>query len=458
MMGSQVDYDGDGDVEEGIAFELQGLQEVLLASIQAYANEVAGAPIAYSASAYPYFMVDANANGQADEGEGDRYTSWTPRLLKAAYNYQTSVKDPGAYAHGGKYIIQLLYDSIEDLNAAIAQPVDQTAMRRIDPGHFAGSEEASRHWDAEGAVPGTCSKCHSADGLPMFLAEGATISVTPSNGLECSTCHNDLQEFTFYEVESVRFPSGAVVTPEEPETGLCLNCHQGRESGVSVNRLIGDTPPDEQSEDLRFLNPHYFAAGATQYGSEVNGMYQYEGKEYNGFFEHRGQNQCADCHDAHKLEIDALEICAECHDGIEAQEDIYNIREDEVDYDGDGDAAEGLYHEELTMLETLLPAMQAYATETVGTAIAYESHTHPYFFIDTNGNGTADPEEVNGDNRFAAWTPRLLKAAYNYQWAQKDPGSFVHNGRYVIQALYDSLEDIGADVSAMTRPEVEEED
>ena len=58
------------------------------------------------------------------------FDAWTPRLLKAAYNYQTSIKDPGAFAHGGKYIIELLYDSIEDLNTKLAEPVDMTALNR----------------------------------------------------------------------------------------------------------------------------------------------------------------------------------------------------------------------------------------------------------------------------------------------------------------------------------------
>lgn len=455
MEGSQMDYDGDGDVEEGIAFEIAGLQEVLLASIQAYANEVGEAAIAYNAHTHPYFMSDANANGQADEDEGDRYASWTPRLLKAAYNYQTSMKDPGAYAHGGKYIIELLFDSIEDLNGAIATPVDQTAMRRIDSGHFAGSEEAFRHWDPEGAVPGSCAKCHSASGLPTFIAEAVNVSVTPSNGLECSTCHNDLQEFTFHEVESVKFPSGAEVSAEEPETNLCLSCHQGRESGVSVDRAIGDAEPDAVTEGLSFRNPHYFAAGATMFGSEVNGMYQYEGKEYAGFNNHAGTNQCADCHNAHKLEVDA-EVCAECHDDDASLESIENIRDEFVDYDGDGDDTEGVYFEEQQMLENLLAAIQTYAADTAGMAIAYSPTIYPYFVADTNGNGEVDPDEGTRENAYKNWTPRLLRAAYNYQWAQKDPGSFAHNGQYVLQALYDSLEDIGFDVSTMTRPAVED--
>jgi hypothetical protein len=45
-----------------------------------------------------------------------------------------------------------------------------------------------------------------------------------------------------------------------------------------------------------------------------------------------------------------------------------------------------------------------------------------------------------------------LRAAYNYQYSAKDPGAFAHNGLYIIQTLYDSLEDVGGDVSGMTRP------
>jgi len=51
-----------------------------------------------------------------------------------------------------------------------------------------------------------------------------------------------------------------------------------------------------------------------------------------------------------------------------------------------------------------------------------------------------------------AWTPNLLTAAYNYQYAQKDPGGYTHNAKYVIQLLYDSIEALGGDVSAYTRP------
>ena len=67
--------------------------------------------------------------------------------------------------------------------------------------------KAFRHWDAEGEVPGSYeSRCHSAAGLPLFIEEGVSIAQHTSNGLNCTTCHNDLTEFTIYESTEVPFP------------------------------------------------------------------------------------------------------------------------------------------------------------------------------------------------------------------------------------------------------------
>ena len=194
MQGSLADYDGDGDTSEGIAAELEGLQAMLLQGIQAYGTEVAGTSIGYNPAAYPYFFVDTNADGQISDDEAafdNAYKSWTGRLLKAAYNYQMAAKDPGKFAHNAKYMIQLIYDSIEDLNSVLATPVDLTTANRQDPGHFAGNTEAFRHWDEEGEVRAACVKCHTAEGLPMFIHNNATIAVGPSNGFMCSTCHDE---------------------------------------------------------------------------------------------------------------------------------------------------------------------------------------------------------------------------------------------------------------------------
>jgi hypothetical protein len=141
---------------------------------------------------------------------------------------------------------------------------------------------------------------------------------------------------------------------------------------------------------------------------------------------------------------------------VSGEEDLTSIRESAADYDGDGDASEGIYDEITTLYDALHAALQTYAADVVGTPLVYDAHAYPYFFIDTNGNGEPDPEEANYGNRYATWTPRLLRAAYNYQYTSKDPGAYSHNPLYIIQVLYDALSDIGTqvtvDMTGMVRP------
>jgi hypothetical protein len=236
---------------------------------------------------------------------------------------------------------------------------------------------------------------------------------------------------------------------EGAPANLCMQCHQGRQSTVSVNSAIGDAAPDTVVEGLSFRNPHYFGAGATLFGTEAKGAYEYDGQTYLGHHPHLDAGQsCVTCHNAHELGINT-QLCAGCHGGANDPE---TIRMAPTDWDGDADTTEGMAGEVASVGEKLYAAIQVYAADTVGTSIVYDAHTNPYYFIDTNADGVTDEDEVNGDNRYTAWTPRLLQAAYNYQWFQKDPGAFTHNGKYILQVMYDSLSDIGGDVTGLTRP------
>lgn len=457
MDGSRRDFDGDGNVTEGIYEELAGLQALLLTSIQAYALDTAGTALVYAADTPPYFFIDANENGEAEAAEvaaENRFAAWTPRLLRAAYNYHVVQMDRGAYVHASQYAIQLLYDALADLNTRLASPIDLTALERIGAGHFSGAKAAFRYWDAKGAVPGACARCHTENGLPVYLKETVNVLTPPSNRLHCTTCHTDLSTYDLRATGPVRFPSGAVIDSGDPGVNLCLHCHQGRESTVSLNRMLGDATPDTQVKGLRFPDVHYFAASATRWGAEAKGAYEYSGKEYGGFFTHGfGQlNQCKDCHDVHTQEIRST-LCATCHPAATSPEGTHAIRMNQIDYDGDGDSAEGMYYEIETLQSLLLTELQRYARDVTGQAIAYAPKQYPIFFVvDRNANGVADREEIKTDNLFTAWTPRLLRAAYNYQNSQADPGAFAHNGPYIVQTLYDSIEDLGGDVSKLIRP------
>jgi len=112
------DFDGNGK-EEGLAREISNLEGQLYTAIQTYAKNVGGQPIAFTKVAFPYWYADKNGNGRIDPEEvsmANKYPAYTPRLMQAVFNYSYSVRDPGGAYHNARYVLQLLYDSLESLN------------------------------------------------------------------------------------------------------------------------------------------------------------------------------------------------------------------------------------------------------------------------------------------------------------------------------------------------------
>ncbi|MFT5539240.1 MAG: hypothetical protein ACI82H_000757 [Alphaproteobacteria bacterium] len=323
---------------------------------------------------------------------------------------------------------------------------------RASPHANVGSE-AFIHWDKDGAVPVSCAACHSGPGYLDFLGAdrstpGKVDKPAPIHAvIDCVTCHNPKA----INLRSVLFPSGR--RAENPDASArCTVCHQGRQSTPSVNRSVAGLAVDGVHPKLRFINVHYAVAGATLLGTEVKGAYEYAGKGYHGRFKHTvAFNTCTECHDPHSTRV-LVASCSACHKGAPPRA----IRESATDYDGDGDIKEGIAGEITTLHEALGAAIRRYGRDIAGSAIAYTPDTHPYFFVDGNANGVADKKEITRANAYARWTPRLIKATYNYQFIAKDPGAYAHNPLYALQILYDSLEDLSAKVpvglSKMTRP------
>jgi hypothetical protein len=322
--------------------------------------------------------------------------------------------------------------------------------------------EAFNHWNAEGEVPVPCARCHStpgfldyigADGTPPGLDGPAPVGTV----ISCVACHNDVT----IRMDSVTFPSGAVVD-KVGDDARCMTCHQGRESTVSVDAQLAGAEPDTVSAELRFINVHYRAAGATRYGTEAKGAYEYPGLTYVGYFLHDPDSRrCADCHQQHTVRV-MVQACATCHQApqLTTLADLVKIRKNSaLDFDGDGNVEEGIAEEITTLHAALYQAIQSYALAIGGQAIVYSAGTYPYFFNDSNANGKVDPGEAVFPNAFKSWTPRLLRAAYNYQYVVEDPGAYTHNPLYVIRVLHDSLQDLGSkvevDMAGMARPEAE---
>ena len=119
--------------------------------------------------------------------------------------------------------------------------------------------------------------------------------------IDCVACHNT----GTVNKTSVKFPSGITLKNLGAEA-RCMECHQGRESTVSVNNVISNTFKLKDADDdtvvkplmttdaagktvtttFGFRNIHYFAAAATQYGTLAKGGYEYKGQSYDGKFQH----------------------------------------------------------------------------------------------------------------------------------------------------------------------------
>lgn len=307
--------------------------------------------------------------------------------------------------------------------------------------HADSEARAFTRWDNNDPpeIPENCAKCHSTPGYQDFLGtDGSTPGqvdnpAPTSTTVECEACHNEVS----VEKDGAIMPS-KVELVELGRNSDCMECHQGRSSSVQVDELLVGLPPDNVNEDISGPGVHNSPVGPTLYGSEALGGYEYSEKSYSDRYGHVVDfDSCISCHDSHSLRVDP-QRCSACHLGVRTKEDFHNIRASNVDYDGDRDTNEGMAGEIETLEKKLLQAIVHYTSNTSGV----------------------EPLVINGrfvneaGESYSTWTPRLLRGAFNYQYSTKGPGSFVHNPGYIIQLLYDSIEDMGGSLSGMTRPEL----
>lgn len=315
--------------------------------------------------------------------------------------------------------------------------------------HANAAAEAFRHWDDDGEIAASCATCHSGEGFRDFYGlDGTEAGVV--NGpidvggvVDCGTCHNA----GLAQIKEVTFPSG-IVHPVQGVEASCLTCHQGRAAGVDVEKAIADLPPDEINAELRFINPHYATAAATWLGGYGAAGYHYDGQQYSGrFFHARPVESCNSCHQPHTLEV-AFEPCQTCHQADSPQD----IRIARQSYDGSGDTSVGIRSDINANAKTLLEMIEVYAKDVAGAPLIHDGTRHPYFFADANGDGAVDIAE-GGPTVYASWTPRSLRAAFNWKLVTADPGNYAHNPQYSLELLYDSIADLsgplGLDMKAL---------
>lgn len=320
---------------------------------------------------------------------------------------------------------------------------DQAITDWFRSAHADAAAEAFTHWDQDEEIRPACATCHSGEGFRAFhgldgsepgVVEGP---INPGGVVDCGTCHNS----GLADIKNVTFPSG-LVHPVQGVEASCMTCHQGRTAGVDVTKATDSMELDAVSSDLRFINPHYATAAATWLGGYGGAGYHYEGRTYSGrFFHARPVSTCNSCHDPHSLEIE-LEPCLTCHQTNSVQD----IRISRQSYDGSGNVGLGIRSDIQANANLLLDMIRAYADEVVDAPIIYDGTSYPYFFADANGDGVKDLNDGSAV-AYGSWTPRSLRAAYNWKLVTSDPGNYAHNPPYTLELLYDSIEDLSGSLA-----------
>lgn len=303
-------------------------------------------------------------------------------------------------------------------------------------GHANYAGEPFNYWNASGAVPATCAKCHSKDGFVDFVADGTVVATAKlGTTLSCGTCHINGDTPALYTdastrwddlvnnpaLEDVVFPS-ALTADLGDASNICMACHQGRSSTPTVNTRIADG-------NLAFSNIHYFAAAATLFGTDVQGGYEYGADSFIGTQTYRGQNTFA----AHPA---TLTTCTGCHLREGALNHTFvpdvtrcstvSCHTAATTFNALG-GSPGANYADITALKTQLLGVIKASGVTQETG-------YPYFSNIT--------------------TAAQLKACYNWQVADKEPCGYIHNGIYIKQLLYDSIVDLsaGAVTPVVVRP------
>jgi len=349
--------------------------------------------------------------------------------------------------------------------AVSAEPIEEISTKWWASAHADITSESFVHWneDDPAEVPPTCAKCHSGRGFIDYIGQdGSAEFVVDQPGaiesvVSCSVCHSDAA----HALDVAIFPSGVEINGKGMNS-LCMTCHSGMAAGNRVDTIVSGVDPDTVMPDSSLIGPHYKIAAATNLGGDAQGGYEYEGKTYVGAYAHaEGVQTCTECHDPHSLRMNQpydaknANLCSACHSNVTSFQDYKDIYyEDGTDYDGDG-TIEGLYHEIQGVREVLKAAITTYSTEVIGTTLGIGDN-FPYAFIDTNSDGELSEEESAFPNAFKLFTPRLQKAAFNYMFVKYDGGNYVHNGKYVLQLMYDSIADLAevssASTAGLTRP------
>ncbi|GAC1466699.1 MAG: hypothetical protein PVSMB11_02230 [Desulfuromonadaceae bacterium] len=361
------------------------------------------------------------------------------------------------------------------------------------------------------AAPTACFKCHNGLATIDFLGPIDPVTRRPTTksvvwgaaSAVCITCHDPHANgtgttknvrkpvvMTNYTGAGVGVVFGNVFLDNQPvpaTTGnatICIFCHQGRESGLSLFK--DKLAAGRTIAGAGFKNAHYLGTAAMLWGANA---YEYAGKSYSVNASHQSTN-CTGCHMANPTEPVNVgghtwnpnpASCTTCHSAITATVDLptylNNSRATAGTTNYSGNLASVSIAKQIQDLQNYIIKLMAAQTAVVGVAgsgpVFYDDSVYPYFHnvAITSANGAANNHTFG--TSFKGWTLPVYKAAFNLGIAVKglpsagasptntfvvngggvtvpdtsatlipNNSAAVHNYKYIIQLLMDSYTDL----------------
>lgn len=293
-----------------------------------------------------------------------------------------------------------------------------------------------------------CQGCHTNEGFIERVKMGKVDTkkfVRYPSEIGCFTCHapHDTGDFSLRKTSAVTLANGTVFDKEKGN--LCVNCHQARRM-----------PKDE----VRARNIPTDSWGA-HHGPQADMLlgtnaYEFPGKKYSkSVHSALPQANCVTCHmalpngryslapsigghsfrmegEVHERPTVNVAACVSCHADMKQVADKPLFDKKAADYDGDG-KIETVQEEVQGLYEKLLNKQ--------GTGLLQKIKEPPY-----DGKG----KFINSKTQYPI---EVVAALYNYKFVEEDGSKGIHNTKYAVQLLMDSIKALDKNFDDSKRPE-----
>ncbi len=295
---------------------------------------------------------------------------------------------------------------------------------------------------------GGCQQCHTNEGFIEYAETGKVdpkgFVANPSE-IGCFTCHapHEKGDFSLRKADKVTLANGA--TFDKGKGNLCANCHRARRT------------PAQEVKERTIPNDHWGAHHGPQADMLLGtNAYEFPGKKYTKSAHAILPNaNCVTCHMAqpkgryslsprvggHSFRIEGevheaptlnLAGCEGCHKHLkQAQGKVVFASPAAADYDNDG-KVENIQEEVQGLYERLI--------NTRGTGLL-QTMNNPLY----DGKG----KFINNKVKYPV---KVVAALYNYKFVQEDRSRGIHNTKYAVELLMDSIKALDPKFDDSKRP------